>query len=432
MPRPPSDGNAQSRWSAASRRGTKSAGHSLLMPRPEVTAHPATAMRKAGGPRRPDAEQSCARQVAHPATAIRRWSAASRRGTKLAGHSLLMPRPEVTAHPATAMHKAGGPRRPDAEQSGRSLVAHAAPGGHGPPSDGNAQGRWSAASRRGTKLAGHSLLMPRPEVTAHPATAMRKAGGPRRPDAELSRQVTRCSCRARRSPSDGNAQGRWSAASRRGTKSGRCSCRTRRSRPTQRRQCARQVVRGVPTRNKAAGHSLLMPHPEVTAHPATAMRKAGGPRRPDAELRQIVAHGRCTRCSCRRTRRSPTQRRQSARQVVRGVPTRNKAAGHVAHAAPGGHGPPSDGKGRWSAASRRGTKLAGHSLLMPHPEVTAHPSAHRPRRPECRSRQVVRGVPTRNKDAQEGTRCSCRARRSRPTQRRQCARQVVRGVPTRN
>ena len=43
----------------------------------------------------------------------------------------------------------------------------------------------------------------------------------------------------------------------------------------------RQVVRGVPTRNKVR---LLMPRPEVTAHPATAMRKAGGPRRPDAEL----------------------------------------------------------------------------------------------------------------------------------------------------
>ena len=159
---PPSDGKAQGRWSAASRRGTKTAGHSLLMPHPEVTAHPATAMRKAGGPRRPDAEQSSA------------------------GHSLLMPHPEVTAHPATAMRKAGGPRRPDAEQSGRTLVAHAAPGGHGPPSDGNAQGRWSAASRRGTKLALQDT---------------------------------------------------------------RCSCRTRRSRPTQRRQCARQVVRGVPTRN---------------------------------------------------------------------------------------------------------------------------------------------------------------------------------------
>ena len=121
------------------------------MPRPEVTAHPATAKRKAGG-------------------------------TKSAGHSLLMPRPEVAAHRATAMRKAGGPRR---NKVGRSLVAHAAPGGRGPPSDGKAQGRRSAASRRGTKLAGHSLLMPRPEVTAHPATAMCKAGGPRRPDAEL-------------------------------------------------------------------------------------------------------------------------------------------------------------------------------------------------------------------------------------------------------
>ena len=246
-------------------------------------------------------------------------------------------------------------------------VAHAAPGGHGPPSDGNAQGRWSAASRRGTKLAGHSLLMPRPEVAAHPATAKCKAGGPRRPDAELSWQVTRCSCRTRRSrptlrlqsarqvvrgvptrnkvgrtlvahaapgghgpPSDGNAQGRWSAASRRGTKS--------------------------------AGHSLLMPRPEVAAHPATVMRKAGGPRRPDAEQSRQD-----TRCSCRTRRSRPTQRLQCARQVVRGVPTRNKAGRSlVAHAAPGGRGPPCDCKvqGRWSAASRRGTKLAGHSLLM--------------------------------------------------------------------
>ena len=225
------------------------------------------------------------------------------------------------------MRKAGGPRRPDAEQSptlrrqctkqvvrgvptrnkdGRSLVAHAAPGGHGPPSDCNAQGRWSAASRRGTKLAGDSLLMPRPEVTAHPATAKCKAG---------------------------------SAASRRGT--------------------------------KLAGHSLLMPHLEVAAHPATAKRKAGGPRRPDAEQSRQV-----TRCSCRTRRSRPTQRRQCAGQVVRGVPTRNKdGRSLVAHAAPGGHGPPSDCKvqGRWSAASRRGTKSAGHSLLMPRPEVAAHP-----------------------------------------------------------
>ena len=268
MPRP-SDGNAQGRWSAASRRGTKSAGHSLLMPRPEVTAHPATAMHKAGKVVRgvPTRNKAGRSLVAHGAPgghgppsdgkAQGRWSAASRRGTKSAGHSLLMPHPEVTAHP---------------------------------PSDGKAQGRWSAASRRGTKTAGHSLLMPHPEVTAHP-------------------------------PSDGNAQGRWSAASRRGTKS--------------------------------AGHSLLMPRPEVTAHPATAMRKAGGPRRPDAEQSRQV-----TRCSCRARRSRPTQRRQCARQVVRGVPTRNKVGRTlVAHAAPGGRGPPSDGnaQGRWSAASRRGT-----------------------------------------------------------------------------
>ena len=151
-----------------------------------------------------------------------------------------------------------------------------------PPSDGNAQGRWSAASRRGTKLAGHSLLMPRPEVTAHPG--------------------------------DGNAQGRWSAASRRGTKLAGHSLlmpRRRRSRPTQRRQCARQVVRGVPTRNKV-GRSLV-------AHAAP------GGRGPPSDCK---------------------------------VQGRNKDGRTlVAHAAPGGHGPPSDGnaQGRWSAASRRGT-----------------------------------------------------------------------------
>ena len=53
----------------------------------------------------------------HPATAKRKAG----RGTKSAGHSLLMPRPEVTAHPATAKRKAGGPRRPDAEQ-GRQVT----------------------------------------------------------------------------------------------------------------------------------------------------------------------------------------------------------------------------------------------------------------------------------------------------------------------
>ena len=170
-----------------------------------------------------------------------RWSAASRRGTNTKSYQ----------------------------------VAHAAPGGRVPPSDGKAQGRWSAASRRGTKPAGHSLLMPRPEVTAHPATAMRKAGGPRRRDAEQSRQVTRCSCRARR------------------------------SRPTQRRQCARQVAGG-PRRPDAELIPnlirLLMPRPEVTAHPATAMHKAGGPRRRDAEQSRQV-----TRCSCRARRSRPAR-----------------------------------------------------------------------------------------------------------------------------
>ena len=165
--------------------------------------------------------------------------------------------------------------------------------------------------------------------------------------------MTRCSCRTRRSrptrrrqsarqvvrgvptrnkdaapggrgpPSDCKVQGRWSAASptrnQYPTNDTRCSCRTRRSRPTPRLQSARQVVRGVPTRNK------------------------------DWQV---------TRCSCRARRSRPTQRRQCARQVVRGVPTRNKDGRTlVAYAAPGGHGPPSDGnaQGRWSAASRRGT-----------------------------------------------------------------------------
>ena len=44
-----------------------------------------------------------------------------------------------------------------------------------PPSDGKAQGRWSAASRRGTKSAGHSLLMPRPEVASHPRRRARSS-----------------------------------------------------------------------------------------------------------------------------------------------------------------------------------------------------------------------------------------------------------------
>ena len=246
-------------------------------------------------------------------------------------------------------------------------VAHAAPGGHGPPCDCNAQGRWSAASRRGTKSVGHSLLMPRPEVAAHPATAKCKAGCPRRPDAEPSRQVTRCSCR-------------------------------------QRRQCARQVVRGVPTRNKAG------------RTPSDGNAQGRWSAASDTEPSRQV-----TRCSCRARRSRPTQRRQCARQVVRGVPTRNQVGRSlVAHAVPGGHGPPCDCKvqGRWSAASRRGTKLAGHSLLMPRPEVAAHPATAKckaggPRRPDAElagrslvahaatqrrqcARQVVRGVPTRN------------------------------------
>ena len=71
----------------------------------------------------------------------------------------------------------GAEDRPKTTTTTKSYqVAHAAPGGHGPPCDCKVQGRWSAASRRGTKSAGHSLLMPHPEVTAHPATAMRKAG----------------------------------------------------------------------------------------------------------------------------------------------------------------------------------------------------------------------------------------------------------------
>ena len=219
------------------------------MPCPEVTAHPATARRKAGGPRRPDADQSWQ---------VNRCSC---------------------RHPATAKRNSGGPRRPDADQSwqvtrrscrarrsrptlrlqsarqvvrgvptrikvGRSLVVRAAPRGHGPPCDCKAQGRWSAASRPGSKLVGHSLFMPCPEVTAHPATAKRMVGGPQRP--------------------------------RRGT--------------------------------KLVGHSLFVPRPEVTAHPATTKRMVGGPRRPDAEQSWQV-----NRCSCRAWRSRPTLRLQSAR-----------------------------------------------------------------------------------------------------------------------
>ena len=112
-----------------------------------------------------------------------------------------------------------------------------------------------------------------------------------------------------------------------------------------------------------ANHSQLL-SPEVSHYRAKCRRED----RPEITIKTKsyqVAHARA-----RRSR--PTQRRQSARQVVRGVPTRNKVGRSlVAHAAPGGHGPPCDG-------------------------------------------------------------CSCRARRSRPTLRRQSARQVVRGVPTRN
>ena len=178
------------------------------------------------------------------------------------------------------------------------------------------------------------------------------------------------------------------------------------------------------------------------------MRKAGGPRRPPEQSWRNPAIGvnaqgsksltpsrraseplRGHGCSCRARRSRPTLRLQM--------------------------------QGRWSAASRRGTKSAGHSLLMPCPEVSGPPS-------DCKvARQVVRGVPTRNKDRQV-TRCSCRfARWSRPTLRLQIARrwsaasrrgtkvgrslvahaasgghgppsdgnaqrQVVRGVPTRN
>ena len=154
---------------------------------------------------RPTQRRQCARQVA---------GGPRRPDAELIPNliRLLMPRPEVTAHPATAKRKAGGPRRADAE-----LIPNLI-----------------------------RLLMPHPEVASHPATAMRKAGGPRRPDAEQSRQVTRCSCRQILSG---------------------CSCRTRRSRPTQRRQSARQ-----------------------------------GPRRPDAEQSRQV-----TRCSCRARRSRPTR-----------------------------------------------------------------------------------------------------------------------------
>ena len=76
-------------------------------------------------------------------------------------------------------------------------------------------------------------------------------------------------------------------------------------------------------------------------------------------------------CSCRARRSRPTLRLQSARQVVRGVPTRIKVGRSLpARAVPGGHGPPCDYKaqGRWSAASRRGSESVGNSLLVPRRE----------------------------------------------------------------
>ena len=178
------------------------------MPRPEVTAHPATAKCarhawscgvptrnkvKAGHALRHDAEPGGHVCPPSDGKAQGRWSAASRRGTEdydktLIGCSCRARRSRPTQRLQSARQVVRGV--PTRNKVGRSLVAHAAPGGHGPPSDGppsdcKVQGRWSAASRRGTKSAGHSLLMPRPEVAAHPATAKCKAGGPRRPDAEL-------------------------------------------------------------------------------------------------------------------------------------------------------------------------------------------------------------------------------------------------------
>ena len=127
--------------------GAELVGNSLLVPRPEVTAHHATAKRKAGGPRRPDAELSW--QVTRRSCRARRSRPTMRRQSER----------QVV------------PGVPTRSRVGRKLLVHAAPGGHGPPCDGKAQGRWSTASRRGTKSAGHSLFMPRPEVAADLLTA---------------------------------------------------------------------------------------------------------------------------------------------------------------------------------------------------------------------------------------------------------------------
>ena len=93
--------------------------------------------------------------------------------------------------------------------------------------------------------------------------------------------------------------------------------RARRSRPTQRRQSARQAEQSR----------------QVTRCSCRARRSRSRPTH--AARRQAMAQGRwsaasrrgtkrqVTRCSCRARRSRPTQRRQCARQVVRGVPTRN-------------------------------------------------------------------------------------------------------------
>ena len=145
---------------------------------------------------------------------------------------------------------------------------------------------------------------------------------------------------------------------------------------------------------------MFMPCPEVTAHPATARRKAGGPRRPDADQSWQVNRCSCrhpatakrkaggprrpdadqswqvTRRSCRARRSRPTLRLQSARQVVRGVPTRIKVGRSlVVRAAPGGHGPPCDCKaqGRWSAASPTRNRVVRSLLVHAAPGGHAHP-----------------------------------------------------------
>ena len=131
---PPSDGNAQGRWSAASRRGTNTKSYQV--------AHAAP-----GGHGPPS-----------DGNAQGRWSAASRRGTNTQRIRALRLTTVERANPinlpsciiVVIQTRTAEDRLETTIKAKSYQVAHAAPGGHGPPSDGNAQGRWSAASRRGT------------------------------------------------------------------------------------------------------------------------------------------------------------------------------------------------------------------------------------------------------------------------------------------